>query len=57
MYVWQMNDGTWRISTMTNSRIVIPYGTIERRLLDGIYASRAEAELAERRLRMGLRSA
>ena len=41
MYVWHMNDGSWRISEYTSTKYDCRMSE-----LDGPYVSRAEAETA-----------
>jgi hypothetical protein len=52
MYCFQFMDGSWRIASLTNARNLVPYATPARRLFDGIYATRAAAEVAMRQIRV-----
>lgn len=53
MYAWQFQDGTYRISFMTNHGDARVYGNAEAlKLFDGIYKTRKEAEDSIQRIKL-----
>lgn len=52
MYVWQMNDGYWHISHMTNSREAKPaFGSAAFALYEKAYWNEREAKAAMSEIR------